>query len=165
LSAALAIPHIELDALHWADDWQALPVRTFRERVLAAARSDSWILDGNYKLARDLLWHRATHVVWLDPSLPRALLQTARRSLRRCITRERLWATQNVETFALLVSRDSPIAWTWRSHRALRLEFASLAERASASGIEVTRLQTRADIESLVSHSKYMIPLQQLQTP
>jgi len=65
IAAALAIPHIELDALHWDPDWRGLSVTDpdeFIRRVAAATAGDAWVVDGNYGLVRALTWRRATHL-------------------------------------------------------------------------------------------------------
>ena len=38
VAAALEVPHIELDALHWLPDWQERPDSEFRELVASAER-------------------------------------------------------------------------------------------------------------------------------
>ena len=79
--------HIELDALHWEPGWEAAPLAVFRARVATAIRAEHWVLDGNYSKTYDLVWGRATAVVWLDYSLAVILRRLARRTLRRLITR------------------------------------------------------------------------------
>lgn len=69
LAAALGVPHVELDALHWDADWQALTLTNpaeFARRVAGATDGAGWVVDGNYLSVRDLTWGRATHLVWLD---------------------------------------------------------------------------------------------------
>lgn len=48
LSLRLGIPHIELDALYWEENWSGVSDEVFRERVAAAIQGDHWIVDGNY---------------------------------------------------------------------------------------------------------------------
>jgi adenylate kinase family enzyme len=66
LAAQFAIPHIELDAANWQASWRDLP-RTdpddFVRRVALAIASETWVVDGNYGVVRDLVWRRATHLV------------------------------------------------------------------------------------------------------
>jgi len=57
LAARLALPHIELDALHWQQTGWELPEReVFRERVDRATSAEAWVLDGNY--SAHLVVHR-----------------------------------------------------------------------------------------------------------
>lgn len=85
LAAALGYPHIELDTLHWLPDWQERSLEDFRTRVTAAAAGETWVADGNYSKVRDILWRRATSLVWLNYSRAIASLL-----LRRCSVKSRL---------------------------------------------------------------------------
>jgi adenylate kinase family enzyme len=52
LAAELALPHIELDVLHWEPGWQALRQTNpdeFVPRVEIAIAADAWVLDGNMR--------------------------------------------------------------------------------------------------------------------
>ena len=66
LAAQLQVPHIELDALHWRAGWVPAPGEVFRQAVATAVAAERWVSDGNYGVVRDLVWGRATAVVWLD---------------------------------------------------------------------------------------------------
>ena len=91
LSAALDCPYIELDALHHRPNWQVAPDDEFRRDLTKAIAGDSWVIDGNYKKGRDLMWPRADTVVWLDYPLPVILARLTRRNLIRGLTRQELW--------------------------------------------------------------------------
>ena len=96
LAAAIAraqgSPHVELDALHWLPDWKERPTEEFREKTREAIRGDAWVTDGNYSRVRDMVWGRATHVIWLNYSFPLVLWRAIRRSLTRLVTREELYS-------------------------------------------------------------------------
>nr|MBF6590244.1 hypothetical protein [Ktedonobacterales bacterium] len=79
LAHRLAVPHVELDALHWGPDWTPTPTAVLRERVAAALHGDGWVVDGNYSALRDTIWSRADTLVWLDYSLPLVLARLTRR--------------------------------------------------------------------------------------
>ncbi len=66
LSPVLRIPHVEMDALFWEPNWTRAPAGILAQRVTEAANTERWVLDGNYSLARDLIWPNATGIVWLD---------------------------------------------------------------------------------------------------
>ena len=84
--------HVELDALNWEPNWTTAPTDVFRRRVTEAVRGDRWIVDGNYSDVRDVVWSRATALVWLDYSLARTLGRLFWRTFRRVFTREDLWS-------------------------------------------------------------------------
>jgi len=60
---------------------------------------------------RDILWGRATTVIWLNYSFPTVFWRVFRRTMHRCVTREELWHG-NRESFRLaLLSRDSVLLY------------------------------------------------------
>ncbi|WP_162980859.1 AAA family ATPase, partial [Pseudomonas aeruginosa] len=66
LAARLGCTHVELDRLYWGPGWQAVPHERFEHAVEQATTGPRWVADGNYSAVRELLWGRATHVVWLN---------------------------------------------------------------------------------------------------
>ncbi len=130
LAAAIAraqgSPHVELDALHWLPDWKERPTEEFREKTREAIRGDAWVTDGNYSRVRDMVWGRATHVIWLNYSFPLVLWRAIRRSLTRLVTREELYSG-NRESFRLtFLDRESILLWVVTSHRRRRRDYAKL---------------------------------------
>ena len=91
LSETLGLNFVELDALYWEPGWRAASVADFRARVVEATAGDDWVVAGNYRQVRDIIWPLADTVVWLDYSLPLLFARLTRRTLRRAITREVLW--------------------------------------------------------------------------
>ena len=59
LANKMEVEYIELDQLHWLPDWQQRPREEFKALVSKAVSSDSWVVDGNYSVARDVVWPRA----------------------------------------------------------------------------------------------------------
>jgi adenylate kinase family enzyme len=116
LSEMLAFPHIELDALHWNPNWVEKPLQEFRDLVGNAVAVDRWIVDGNYSAVRDLVWPRASCVIWLNYSFPLILSRALRRTVRRAISREELFSG-NKESFRMsFFSRDSILLWVITTH-------------------------------------------------
>ena len=98
LAAQLQVPHIELDALHWRAGWVPAPGEVFRQAVATAVAAERWVSDGNYGVVRDLVWGRATAVVWLDYPFATVLWRALYRTARRALLREQLYSG-NRETF------------------------------------------------------------------
>ena len=69
IASVLGVPHLELDAYRHGPNWTETPDGLFRDRLSEALRGDTWVADGNYTVARDIVWPRATTVVWLDYSI------------------------------------------------------------------------------------------------
>jgi adenylate kinase family enzyme len=120
LARRLGVPHVELDALHWGPNWTPTPTDILRPRVAAALAGDGWTVSGNYLTLRNTVWSRADTIIWLDYPMRLVLSWVLRRTIRRCITREPLWAN-NVESWRLsFFDRESIILWvlkTWRKNR------------------------------------------------
>jgi adenylate kinase family enzyme len=142
LAAALDVPHIELDALHWEAGWREAPDDVMQDRVRAAVAGDAWVVDGNYSAVRDLVWARAEAVVWLDYSLLTILRRYARRTLRRIRTREEIWpGTGNHERWSMhLLQRDSLLRWILSTYRRRRRDYPRLI--AARPDIVAVRLRS-----------------------
>ncbi len=63
LSQKVNIPHIELDQLHWRENWNVNP--NFVTEVEFATSKDRWVIDGNYTKVRQQIWDKADTIIWL----------------------------------------------------------------------------------------------------
>jgi adenylate kinase family enzyme len=150
LAAKLQIPHIELDALHWRVGWVPAPPEVFRQAVATATSAERWVSDGNYGVVRDLVWGRATAVIWLDYPFATVLWRALYRTARRALLREELYSG-NRETFRkALLSRDSILWWVVTTHRQRQREFPMLFEQAAFAHLEVAVLKRPGDAESFL---------------
>ena len=143
LAQHLALPFVELDALHWGPRWTAASPDELKQRIASTLDDQrGWVVDGNYdgKIG-SLVLDRAELVVWLDLPLLRVLARVTSRTARRWRRDEALW-NDNRESFReALWGRDSLFAWTVRAHRRARREWPEvLRDRAHV------RLRTPAEI-------------------
>ena len=143
LAARLGAPHVELDALHFAEDWVEVPDKVFVARTAAATEGDSWILDGNYSaVMRDLAWERAETIVWLDYPFLVCGWRLLRRTVLRVISREELWQG-NRETFRRsFASRDSILLWFLRTFRRRRRQYEAAMADPANSHLSFVRLRS-----------------------
>src|SRR6202043_665700 len=118
LARRLAVPHVELDALHHGPSW--VPRPTFVADVDLNTRASSWVVDGSYPAVRDLLWSRADTVVWID--LPRCLVEARviRRSFVRWVTRAELWNGCREPSPLGWGQTEHPVRMTWTKHAEYR---------------------------------------------
>jgi adenylate kinase family enzyme len=147
IAAALAIPHIELDALEWGPGWTALSDTDPNElvrRVASATSGDSWVVDGNYGLVRELTWGRATHLVWLDYDRPVIMARVIRRTFIRAVLRTELWSG-NVERWRNLLRPSHPIRWAWSTWRRRRNEIEALLAQDEQAHLIVHRMRRPAE--------------------
>ncbi len=137
LAARLGLRHVELDALNWGPNWQAAEIEVFRERVAAATAGDGWVLDGNYSGVRDIYWPRADTLVWLDYSLPVILWRLWWRTLRRVVTREKLWNGNREGLRNAFFSRDSILLWALHTYDRRRKQYAALLAQPESAHLTV----------------------------
>jgi adenylate kinase family enzyme len=139
LAARLGIPFIELDSIMHQANWVALPDAEFRARVAALADGGHWVIDGNYHVVRDIVWDRATTIVWLDLPRWQIMAQVIWRSVSRAAMRKELW-NGNRERWSALLDRDHPIRWAWRTFHERRQRYAELSDA------RWVRLRSRKDM-------------------
>ncbi len=148
LAEILHLPHIELDALHWQPNWTAMETEAFRQVITRRLAQDAWVVDGNYRKARDLIWARATTLIWLDYSLPVILWQLTRRSLLRIISQEELWNGNRENFRGLFLSRESLYLWAFQSYRRFHETYPQLLSSAENAHLQVIRFRSRRDSQA-----------------
>lgn len=139
ISQHLAIPHVELDALHWEPNWTLASIEVFRDRISHALSSNSWVVDGNYSKVRDMVWSRADTVVWLDYPLPVIMGRLLRRTWQRVVMQEELWSG-NRETWRQTFSRDSILLWGLNTYRKKRKQYPILLSKPEYTHLQVVHL-------------------------
>jgi adenylate kinase family enzyme len=140
LAARMKIPFIELDSMFHQANWVVLPDAEFRARVAALVNGERWVIDGNYyHVVHDLVWDRATTIVWLDLPRRQIMTQVVWRSVGRAAMRKELW-NGNRERWSALLDRDHPIRWAWRTYHERRQRYEQLLDA------RWVRLRSRRDM-------------------
>ncbi len=137
IGRTLSIPHVELDALFWGRNWTQASDDLFREKTVQALSDDAWVVDGNYRAVRSLVWDRADTVIWLDYSLPVILRRLVRRTAGLIVTQAGLWNGNRERLSNAFFSRDSLIWYMLKTYRRRRRQFSALLaapEQASDPG-------------------------------
>ncbi len=147
ISEHLGAPHIELDALHWEQNWVEAPNEVFRKRVADALRRDLWVVDGNYHQVRDIVWSRADTVVWLDYSFPVIMSRLTRRTLQRFATKEELWNGNRERLWVQFFTPDSVFWWAVKTYRSRRREYPALLQKQEYSHLQVLRFKSPRETE------------------
>ena len=146
LAARLGVPRLELDSVYHQANWRPLPDDEFRARVAAFVAADGWVVDGNYRAVRDLVWARADTVIWLDLPRRTVMRRVLGRTIRRGATRQELW-NGNRESLRGLFRWDpeeSIVRWSWVKHADYRARYtAALADPANAH-LRVVRVRSAA---------------------
>ena len=142
LAGLLDVPHVELDALNWEPNWTAAQTDVFRQRVRDALTGDAWVVEGNYRAVRDLVWPRAELLVWLDPPYRVAWWRLLRRTLRRVFRREELW-NGNREVFVTqFLTWDSLFIWQVRTFGRIRKTIPEAIGQPEHAHLVVERLRS-----------------------
>jgi len=152
IASMLNLPCIELDRLHWGPNWEALTETNpdeFVRTVSAAISANSWVSDGNYAVVRDLIWRRATHLVWLDYGRPLIMYRVIKRSITRAFDQTELWAG-NKEDWRRWLRPSHPIRWAWSTWRERRSRFEHLLNGEQYNHLAVLRLQTPRATDEVV---------------
>jgi adenylate kinase family enzyme len=154
LAARLDLPHVELDAINWQPDWRDLKTDDpleFVRRVSFAVEPDCWIADGAYHVVRDLLWRRATHLVWLDYERSVIMRRVILRSIHRAVTGRELWpGTGNRENVLNWLRPSHPIRWAWHTWAHWRRYTGAVLADPAYAHLNVLHLRQPRDARSTV---------------
>jgi adenylate kinase family enzyme len=156
ISQACAIPHFELDAIHWGPNWTELNPEAFRLAVAQATSGEAWVIDGNYHVVRDIVWGRATHVAWLNLPFTRVFWQALTRTVKRVTTRQELWAGNRETIRQVIFDHESILWWVLRTYHRRRREYPQLFQEPQNAHLKVYELrnaaQTQAMLDELVAY-------------
>jgi adenylate kinase family enzyme len=142
LSQLLNSKLVELDALHWEPNWTEAPDEIFRQRIDEALRAERWVVDGNYSVARDVVWPRATALVWLDYPFRVIMWRLFWRTLQRSITKEELWSGNRERFRSQFFSRESLFLWAIKTYPIRRKQYPALLKEQRYSHLEIIRLKS-----------------------
>src|SRR3954471_8238310 len=125
LSAALGVPHVELDSLYFDADLSTAPLAVLRERTTEAIAGERWVTDGNKRAVRDLVWPRADTVIWLDYPVRVSLWRLAKRARTRTsrLTAQAAETSRRSDVPKHLLAAARGVLKALRSHRGQRREY------------------------------------------
>lgn len=154
LARILERQHVELDVLYWGPDWTPRP--EFASLVQAAVRAEQWVIDGNYGSVRHLVWPRASAIVWLNYPLRTVLSRAVRRTVRRVLTREVLFAGNTESAMVSFFSRDGIPAWVLRTYWRRRREYPALLSEERYRHLDLFEIRTPAQAGALLEAVKLL---------
>ena len=108
------LPWHAVDDLTWEPGWKQVADAEQRRRIAAICAEDRWILDTAYGKWLDLVLARVELIVGLDYPRWLSLSRLVRRTIA-LITDKHPICNGNVETVRGALSRESIIAWHFRS--------------------------------------------------
>ncbi len=151
IAHSLGIECVELDRLHWRPGWVEAPLEEFRAAAAAATAGNRWVVDGNYRQVRAILWSRATHIVWLDRPFLLVFWRVLLRTVRRVASQQELFSGNRESFRQSFLSRDSIIWWMVTTHARRRREYPRLLARPEHRHLEVLVVRSRRDEQRLLS--------------
>ena len=109
LASLLDLKYIEIDAVYWKPNWTESSDEEFFSKLKKALSSESWVADGNYSRSIPVKWEYVQAVIWLDLPYWQIIYQVIKRTLRRSIKKEVLWAGNRESLWKVFFSKDSII--------------------------------------------------------
>jgi adenylate kinase family enzyme len=147
LAQKLDVQHIELDSIHWKPNWTPTPKEEFRILAMEAVAPEAWVLDGNYSAVRDILWARATTLIWLNYPFYVVAWRAVSRTFRRVFGQQVMWSG-NRETFRQsFMSKDSILWWVLKTYLRRRHEYPRLFREPTNGHLQITVLTSPAEAE------------------
>lgn len=147
LAKKIKVQHIELDSIFWKPNWTPMPKEEFRNLVSEAVAPPTWVLDGNYSAVRDILWARATTLIWLNYPFYVVAWRALSRTFQNVFYRRVLWSG-NKETFRhAFLSKDSILWWVAKTYRRRRREYPRLFNEPAYRHLQIIVVTSPAEAE------------------
>ena len=150
LSRRLGAPHVELDELFWGPEWTARSAEEFAASVERATAWPAWIVDGNYSAVRSLVLQRATAVIWLNYPLSTLMRRAVSRTVRRLVTRERIFNGNREPLLGFLNSYWIPW-WVLRTCGERQREYAELLASPECGHLRVIEIRSSQQLANLLA--------------
>jgi hypothetical protein len=110
--------------------------------VAQALSGATWVADGGYSSARDLIWGRSEMLIWLDYALPLILWRLLKRGLRRVITKADLWNRNRETLHGMFLTGDNLFLWAFKTHFNRRKEYPLVFATPEYSHLTVIHLRS-----------------------
>ena len=145
IAQKLNIPHIELDALFWKENWTPSSDQEFFTKIEKAINCENWVLDGNYDRTQYIKWEKVDKIIFLDLPFYLVLFRIIKRSFIRSLTRKKLWSGNKENIFKHLFTKDSLILWVIKTFHKNKREYSLLKDHNKKSNINFIRLKSKRE--------------------
>jgi adenylate kinase family enzyme len=142
LASRLGVKHVEFDAYRHGPNWTETPDDIFRSQLDEALSDGLWVADGNYSVARDVVWPRATAIVWLDYKFPVVFWRLWWRTMGRCIRRTELWNGNKESLWDHFFTKESLFLWIFKTHWSRSHRLLSAFDQPEYSHLLVLRFRS-----------------------
>lgn len=152
LADRLDLPYVDFDALFHGPDWTVRP--TFVDDVDAFVATDRWVTDsdGYEQYVGTRVLDRADTYVWLDYERPVVMRRVVGRTVRRVVTRERLFNDNRERLTAALIDAEHPVRWAWAQHGPRRQRNLDRLDDPRLAHLTVVRLRRPVDAQRWLAH-------------
>lgn len=163
LSAALGVPHIELDAIYHQPGWRPLDNQRFQAELSARmdASPHGWVTCGNYNSQTgDIHLAQADTLVWLDPPRRVVMWRVITRTVWRALLRKELWNgnREPLTNFYRWDPERNIIRWAWTRWPHYRERHTQRLSDGTWAHLDVHRLRTNAEADALVASVRDVDP-------
>lgn len=145
-------PHIELDSIYWLPGWQVRPDQDFKNLVEQAVQAEHWVVDGNYSKVRDVVWQRATHVIWLNYPFLLVFWRALSRTVHRAATHTELFSGNYESWKNSFFSQDSILWWVISTYRRRKRRYAELFATPPRDDLEFIQIKSPHQAELFLYH-------------
>ena len=145
LAMALGTPHCELDRLWWLPGWDHREEDEFHALVDEATSAPRWVVDGNYEPVREMIWERATSVIWLNYSFPRVWSRALKRTAARIIKRSEVCNGNRESLTQALFTRESILWWVLATYARRKRQYRQRFEMRNGDGRSYIELRAPND--------------------
>lgn len=140
----------ELDALYHGPGWTRRP--SFQADLERFTGQEHWVTEWQYEEARPLLNGRADTLIWLDLPLFVVMNRVTRRTLRRWLLREALWAGNREQPlWRIFTDRSNMIRWSWASRNHVRDALPAVTQ--DHPDLRIIRLRSRAQVRRFLANA------------
>ena len=150
ISRLIDASHIELDSIYWGPNWDPLPPEQFRALARKNLETACWVVDGNYSVVRDIVWSRATILIWLNYSFPIVFGRALARTFKRVAFKEELYSGNRETLRHVVLSTDSIPFWVLRTFWKRRREYPMLFKESMFSHLRIIEVRNQHAADELV---------------
>jgi adenylate kinase family enzyme len=138
---------VHLDFLYWLPNWQNRPDDEFRELISEITTQGNWIIDGNYSRVQDLIWPRATHLIWLNYSFLTVVGRAFRRTINRLLNQEELFAGNKTSFKHAFLSRASIIWWVITTYHRRKRRYRDALDGGYFPNLKIIELKSQVSTD------------------
>ena len=107
--------------------------------------AERWVVDGNYNMVRDIVWQRATTLVWLNLSFPVVFWRALSRTVIRSFGRRTIFSGNKESIRQAFFSRDSMILWVIKTFHERRRSTRQVFDGDDFPGLHRVELRNQGD--------------------